>query len=224
MVTGSKRRWIVQIGLTALIAVVAVVLVLFYVTSNQKQSKPVAAKAIRVSSEQLVTKPGTDEPKAVLSVYEDFLCPFCRAFEQEFGPTINDLINSGAVAVDYYPVAILDRPENQNYSSRAGAAAYCVADGSTDIFQRFHLALFAQQPSETGPTFPTDAELIETAREAGSTGSVFDCIKDGRHTAMVQGMAESSGIHATPTLRINGEDYEPSTPDALTEKIKAIVG
>lgn len=224
MVTGSKRRWIVQIGLTALIVVVAVVLVLFYVTSNQKQSNPVAAKAIRVSSEQLVTKPGTGEPKVVLSLYEDFLCPFCRAFEQEFGPTIAVLETSGAVAVDYYPVAILDRPSNQNYSSRAGAAAFCVADQSTDIFERFHTALFAQQPSETGSTFPTDAELAETAREAGATGSVFDCIKDGRHTAMVEGLAESNGIHATPTVRINGEDYEPSTPDDLVAKVKSIVG
>jgi protein-disulfide isomerase len=224
MVTGSKRRWIVQVGLTALIAVVAVVLVLCYVTSNQKQSNPVAAKAIRVSSEQVVTKPGTGEPKVVLSVYEDFLCPYCRAFEEQFGPTIARLIDSGAVAVDYSPVAILDRPENQNYSSRAGAAAYCVADASTDIFQRFHTALFAQQPSETGTSFPTDTELIETAREAGSSGSVFDCIKDGRHVAMVQGMAESSGIHSTPTLRINGEDYEPSTPDELVATVKAIVG
>lgn len=32
---------------------------------------------------------------------------------------------------DYTMVAILDRPSNQSYSSRAGAAAYCVADDDT---------------------------------------------------------------------------------------------
>ena len=55
-------------------------------------------------------------------------------------------------------VAILSRPGNQNYSSRAGAPAYCVADESTDAFRRFHAALFARnQPEETGTTFPDNA-------------------------------------------------------------------
>ncbi|MGZ4511101.1 MAG: hypothetical protein ACXVX4_07085, partial [Mycobacterium sp.] len=31
-------------------------------------------------------------------------------------------------------------------------------------------------------------------------------------------------INATPTIKINGDDYDPSTPDALVAKIKSIVG
>lgn len=76
----------------------------------------------------------------------------------EFGQTINDLIDSGAVAAEYTVVAILDPPTNQDYSSRAGVAMYCVADEDTTsdkpAFRRFHAALYAQQPSETGTTFP----------------------------------------------------------------------
>ncbi|MGH3542923.1 MAG: thioredoxin domain-containing protein, partial [Mycobacterium sp.] len=41
---------------------------------------------------------------------------------------------------------------------------------------------------------------------------------------MVDGMATATGIHATPTIRINGQEYDPSTPDALVAKIKEIVG
>ncbi len=41
---------------------------------------------------------------------------------------------------------------------------------------------------------------------------------------MVDGLASAAGIHATPTVRINGEDYQWSTPDALVAKIKEIVG
>ncbi|WP_115279078.1 thioredoxin domain-containing protein [Mycolicibacterium tokaiense] len=37
---------------------------------------------------------GSAELKAVVSIYEDFLCPACRNFEMEFGTTINDLIDS----------------------------------------------------------------------------------------------------------------------------------
>src|SRR5664279_158242 len=58
--------------------------------------------AIRVASSNLITKPGTAEPKVVLSLYEDFLCPFCARFEQQFGPTVSQLIDDGSVAADYY--------------------------------------------------------------------------------------------------------------------------
>jgi protein-disulfide isomerase len=225
----DRRRnvWI-QIGLTAIVVVFAVALVLYIVTSGSKKPSGGETKSIRVASSSLITKEGTTEPKAVLSLYEDCLCPVCGRFEQQFGPTITQLIESGAIAADYNMVAILDRPSNQNYSSRSGAAAYCVADEDTtpnkEIFRRFHAALYAQQPSETGTVFPTNQQLIETARQAGVTGKVPECINSGRYVDLVDGLAAASNVSATPTVRINGEDYEYSTPDALVAKIKEIVG
>ena len=59
-----------------------------------------------------------------MSFYEDFLCPACGNFERTFGPTVSKLIDTGAIAADYSMVSILDSPKNQNYSSRAGAAAF----------------------------------------------------------------------------------------------------
>ena len=41
---------------------------------------------------------------------------------------------------------------------------------------------------------------------------------------MVRGLAEATGIQSTPTIRINGQDYSPTTPDALVAKIKETVG
>jgi protein-disulfide isomerase len=223
-----KRNVMIQVGLTAIVVVFAVVLVLYIVTSGSKKPTGGEAKSIRVASSKVITKEGTTEPKAVVSMYEDFLCPVCGNFEQQLGPTIGSLIDSGAIAADYYMVAILDRPSNQNYSSRAAAAAYCVADEDTtpdkQFFRRFHAALYAQQPSETGTTFPTNAQLIETARQAGVGGKVPECINSGRYMDMVDGLAAATNVTGTPTVRINGEDYKFSTPDALVAKIKEIVG
>ncbi len=157
-------------------------------------------------------------------MYEDFLCPHCAAFEQQFGPTITKLVDSGVIAADYYMVGILDRPQNQNYSSRAGGAAYCVAEESNDAFRRFHAALYAQQPSETGTSYPDNDRLIELARQAGAAGTVPECIKKGTFVDMVKGLASATGIKATPTIRINGEDYQYSTPEELVAKIRTIVG
>jgi len=41
---------------------------------------------------------------------------------------------------------------------------------------------------------------------------------------LVQGLSQASKINSTPTVRINGEDYQFSTPDAFVAKIREIVG
>lgn len=223
-----KRNLLIQVGLTAIVVIFAVALVLVIVTNAKDKPDAGQAKAIRVATSEVVTKEGSTDPKVVLGVYEDFLCPVCGRFEQQFGPTIAALVQSGAIAVDYNMVAILDRAANDNYSSRAGAAAYCVADEdktpNKEIFSRFHAALYAQQPSEVGTSFPTNKQLIETARQAGAAGSVPDCITNGTYTSMVEGLAAATSVNATPTVRINGEDFQYSTPDALVAKVKEIVG
>jgi len=219
-----KRNLLVQIGLTSVVVVFAVALVLYIVMSADDQPTAGQAQSIRVASANVIKKEGTDEPKAVVSLYEDFLCPHCGAFEQQFGPTINKLVDSGVIAADYYMVAILDRPQNQNYSSRAGGAAYCVAEESNEAFRRFHAALYAQQPDETATTFPDNARLVEVARQAGAAGTVPECIDKGHFVDMVKGLAAATGIKATPTVRINGEDYQYSTPDELITKLRTIVG
>ncbi|CAN5701861.1 DsbA family protein [soil metagenome] len=221
-----KPALAVQIGLTVAVVVCAVAVVLYFVSSGTEGKTQGAreAKGIRVASSALITREGGSEPKVVLSMYEDFLCPYCRAFEQQFGPMVDQLIDSGAVAADYYMVAILDRPQNQNYSSRAGGAAYCAAADSTEVFRRFHAALFAQQPSETGDTFPTDTQLAEVARQAGASPDALACITSGRYADQVKDLAKVTGVHATPTVRINGQDYDVSTPEALASKINVLLG
>jgi protein-disulfide isomerase len=219
-----KRNMLIQIGLTAVVVIFAVALVLYIVMSSDDKPTSGETKSVRVASNSVIKKEGTDEPKAVVSMYEDFLCPHCGAFEQQIGPTISKLIDAGAIAADYYMVGILDRPQNDNYSSRAGSAAYCVADNSVDAFRRFHAALYAQQPSEVGSSFPDNARLVEVARQAGASGTVPDCINKGRYVDMVKGLASATGIQSTPTVRINGEDYQFSTPEDFVNKIKSIVG
>ena len=219
-----KRNLAIQIGLTSIVVIFAVALVLYIVMSNDKKPTSGEVKSIRVASSDVIKKEGSSDPKVVLSLYEDFLCPHCALFEQQFGPTVSKLIDTGAVAADFYMVGILDSPQTQNYSSRAGGAAYCVADENKDAFRRFHAALYAQQPGETATTFPDNEQLITTARLAGAGGGVPDCINKGRYTAMVQGLAAATGIQSTPTIKINGQAYEVSTPDALVAEVKKIVG
>ncbi len=221
-----KRNLAIQIGLTAIVVIFAVGLVLYIVTTNEKKPSEGEIKSIRVASSNVITKEGSSDPKVVLSMYEDFLCPACGNFEKTFGPTVNKLIDSGAVAGDYYMVSILDR-QGDGYSTRASNAGYCVAyaeGGSIEAFRRFHAALYAQQPEEGVGPFPDNARLVEVARQAGVVGGVPDCINNGRYTDMAKGLAKAAGITSTPTIKINGQEYSPTTPEALIAEVEKIVG
>ena len=154
-----------------------------------------------MAAANVVTKDGGTDPKAVVSFYEDFQCPHCAAFEKGFGPTINKLIDTGAVAADYYMVAILNSSANDKYSTRAANAGYCVADADTspakDAFRRFHAALFAQQPAEGSPA-PDNTALVETARQAGVVGNVPDCVNSGKQLRHGRGPGEGRQDHRHP--------------------------
>jgi len=220
-----KRNLFIQLGLTAIVVIFAVGLVLYIVMGHDKNKGNGNAQAVRIASSSVIKKDGSDEPKAVLSLYEDFQCPHCREFEKTYGSTITKLVDSGAIATDYYMVAILDSSMNKNYSTRAANAAYCVGDVDKDAFLRFHGALFAQQPEEGSGSAPDNNALIETARQAGvPTDKVSQCINSGKHTDMVDGLAAAAKISATPTIRLNGQDISPASPEDLIAKVKAVVG
>ena len=221
MTNTKPLRWLTRAAVTAVALMMTVTVDLMLLPSST--ARAVDAKAIRVASSNLIIDRHYGWPAVTLSLYEDSLCPYCRKFENTFGATVDKLIDTGAVAVDYYMVAILDRPE-RDYSSRAGAAAYCVADESIDAFRRFHAALYAHQPPETAASFPDNGALIDTARQAGAGDAAADCINNNTYTEMVAAMAEATDVAHTPTVRINGQDYELSTPDALVARIREIVG
>jgi protein-disulfide isomerase len=220
MANAKRLRPLTRVAVTAVVLMMAVMADLF---AFEPTARAVDAKAIRVASSNLIIDHHYGWPAVVLSMYEDALCPYCRKFEDTFGTTVDKLIDTGAVEANYYMVAILDRPE-RDYSSRAGAAAYCVADESMDAFRRFHAALYTHQPPETAASFPDNAALIDTARQLGAGDATADCINNGTYTEMVAGMAEATNVAHTPTVRINGHDYELSTPEALVATIKEIVG
>ena len=84
-----KRNLAIQLGLTAIVVIFAVALVLYIVMGHDKKTGSGDVQAVRITSNSLIKKDGSDEPKAVLSMYEDFQCPHCRDFEKAFGPTIS---------------------------------------------------------------------------------------------------------------------------------------
>ncbi|WP_440106239.1 DsbA family protein [Streptosporangium sp. H16] len=156
-----------------------------------------------------------------VDVYIDFLCPFCRTFEQTSGPTLNGMVRERAISLVCHPMGFLDRLSTTRYSSRASAASGCAADGGR--FVEYTRALFAGQPPEEGPGL-TDDELIELGGPAGLTGPAFgECVRDGAYldwTAYVTRKAIERGVSATPTVLVEGTPV-PATPEAIVAAVAA---
>src|SRR5882724_509080 len=49
------------------------------------------------------------EGAVAVDAYIDFLCPFCRMFEQESGAALEQMIESGIISLVYHPLGLLDR-------------------------------------------------------------------------------------------------------------------
>ncbi|GAA0399948.1 hypothetical protein GCM10009530_59680 [Microbispora corallina] len=138
-----------------------------------------------------------------IDVFVDFLCPFCRRFEETAGPTLHAMVNGGLATVVYHPMAFLDELSADAYSSRASASSGCASDGGA--FVEYAEALFANQPPEGGPGL-TDDELAEIGRLVGLDGPAFGrCVHAHAYldwAAYVTAMAMERGVSGTPTVLV----------------------
>jgi protein-disulfide isomerase len=158
---------------------------------------------------------------ATVDAYIDFLCPYCRDFELAAGPKLNAMVGDGLIRLVYHPMAFLDEASTTRYSSRAGAAAGCAADGGK--FPEYVRALFGSQPPEGGPGL-TDAELIQLGVSAGLDGEAFGaCVRAGRYLtwpAYVTEAATKADVTSTPTVLVNGAQVAPD-PRAIAQAVGA---
>lgn len=181
---------------------------------------------------------GAKKNAATVTVYLDFQCPGCKAFEEANTPTLEKLADEGSIVLEYKPVSILDRMSSGNeYSTRSANLAACVVDSQPETVRDFFPAMYAQQPEEQG-NGRTDEELLKVAEEAGVDTSkkltsdpeqtVESCVTDQSFKDFVEKSSKEaldSGVEATPWVLINGKQTDKtSDPQALTLEILKATG
>lgn len=182
-------------------------------------------------SETFTTPPGANPPGTAIvlgqgpvtvDLYEDYLCPVCKQFQQTSGATLNQLISDGKIRVNFHPVAFLNRFSTTEYSTRSSAAAGCAAQGGK--FKEFTDQLFARQPAE-GSAGLSDDELIDIGAGVGLNRDDFgSCVNDGKYkgwTEHVTDDASKSGVTGTPTIRVNGKDVADRSPEGIKAAVEA---
>ncbi|MDN5859533.1 MAG: thioredoxin domain-containing protein [Pseudonocardia sp.] len=163
----------------------------------------------------------------VIDVYEDFLCPGCRALENRDGDKIVAALNDGRVTVKYHVLGLLDaRTKPAGYSTRAADAALCAA--AAGIFPAYHEKLFAQQPPEGGAGL-TDEQLVAFGTELGAGGDFATCVQGTTHDAAITKETESAaasaalknpqGAFGTPTVAIGGKRVDINSSSWLDDAV-----
>ena len=220
---GARRRSVgIQLGLAAVL-VGLIGAIAFGVTRDKSTNDAAPVQPPAVARADGAIRIGSADPKVVVTVVEDFQCPACKQFEAAGSATLTELA-TGDVAVDYRPIAILNRMSSTNYSTRAAAAAYCVAEADIGAWPAWHAAMFAQQPAEGGAGL-TDRQIIDIAAAAGITGDpVAQCITSNRYGSYADQnttAATDGGIDHTPTVLVDGKEVQSPTPEALRAAVAA---
>lgn len=191
-----------------------------------------------------LSESGLPDTAPTVTVYLDFQCPGCKAFEDANGQALAQLVEEGTIALEMQPVSILDSASGGNqYSTRSANLMACVADsGQAAQYNDLATTLFANQPSE-GASGMTDEELIGYAEEAGVDVSapisleasggeqpqtVTECVSNttfGDYVESTTQDALAGGLQGTPRVQINGEDVADwSNPETFMTEILQAAG
>jgi protein-disulfide isomerase len=233
----SKKRPVTSRSSTVIAAVVLVlvaVVVIGGVIYQSSRSKPRnegygSAQNSTVQVADRIVRVGAANAPVTVDVYEDFLCPICSEFEKRYGQELAQSLDQGKVAVRYHMLNFLNaRSASKDYSTRAAAAALCVAsDGNGAAFPKFHATLFTTgtQPTESSSTDLSDAQLADLAKTAGASSAGQTCITTGAKKADAtvaaqageQELLNTVGQVGTPTVLKDGKQVNVQNSDWIAQ-------
>jgi protein-disulfide isomerase len=212
----ERRILIAVVAAFVLIVVAAGIGFQAWRTTRSPSAAPSAsasASPVTIANERPIPLGSADAP-VTITLYEDFHCPHCAEFEEQFGPIITQAQDAGTARVELYPMSFIDEG-----SVTAANAMACAAEAG--FGQAYYLGLFANHTLQW-----SDPQLIELASKVGGPPSAtFEtCVKRRAHADWVSSInaaADTNGVTQTPTMLINGKDVDLTTltPDALKAMI-----
>ncbi|MEU0006268.1 thioredoxin domain-containing protein [Streptomyces sp. NPDC006314] len=228
----EKRRRTLIMG-ASVVCVLGLAAVIGVIAANAGKDKgsssagPVVAPSGAQGKDSLAIPVGKDGAKSTLTVWEDFRCPACQAFETAYRPTLHELADAGKLRIEYHLVRLIDGNLGGSGSLRAANAAACAQDAGK--FRDYHDVLYANQPKETDDAYGSDARLIELAGKVRGldTPAFQKCVKDGSHKSWVAKSDKafhSGGFTGTPTVLLGGRNIyqdQAMTPAKLKQMVEA---
>ncbi|MBG7703331.1 thioredoxin domain-containing protein [Streptomyces sp. MC1] len=227
----EKRRRTLIVG-ASVVCVLGLAAVIGVVAANAGKHKsssagPAVAPSGAQGKDGLAIPVGKDGAKSTLTIWEDFRCPACQAFEVAYRPTLHELTDAGKLRIEYHLVRLIDGNLGGTGSLRAANAAACAQDAGR--FRDYHDVLYANQPKETDDAFANNDKLIELAGKVKGldTPAFRKCVQDGTHDGWVDKSNQafrSGGFTGTPTVLLGGKNIyqdQTMTPAKLKQLVEA---
>ncbi|MFN8413290.1 MAG: DsbA family protein [Anaerolineales bacterium] len=201
----SRTITIIVIALGALLLAIA----LIYPNIKPATEVVVPEQVSRPQTEGLTV--GDPNAPAKIEVFEDFQCPACKKFTENFEPRIlSELVNTGKAYYVFHNYPFLDRNSTTKESHDAANASLCANEQGK--FWEYHDTLFANWNGENQGAFKAE-NLIKFATAIGLNESDFAaCVKENRYADEVQktfDLGNSMGVSGTPTVFVNGQEVTP---------------
>ncbi|GHH94818.1 thioredoxin domain-containing protein [Streptomyces capillispiralis] len=224
-----RRTLIVGASVVCVLGLAAVIGVVAANAGNDEESEaagPVVAPSGALGKDGTAIPVGKQGAKATLTVWEDFRCPACKAFEEAFGPTVHELTEAGQLKVEYHLVTLIDGGMGGTGSRTAANAAACAQDAGK--FTAYHEVLFRNQPMESDDAYADSGKLLDLAGKVDGlvTPAFRSCVEDGTHNGWVAKSHQAfqkEGLRGTPTVLFNGENiYQDSsmTPEKFRRMVE----
>jgi protein-disulfide isomerase len=236
---GPVDRKKIVIGAVVVVLLVGAVLGGVIYTNSQKNATE-GQRIATVSSETsyparrdgAVVVVGEDGADVTLDVYEDFLCPACGTFEEQYGDDLERHVADGTVQVRYHMLPMLnERSDPVGYSMDAANAGLCAADAGK--YPEFHLSLFRAQPEEGARGWDSQ-QLVRLGRDLGITAPAFESCVEGdeydglirthfdevRGTPYLRQDHDGEKLFGTPTIAVGEKVVQPSEEDWLDKLVR----
>jgi protein-disulfide isomerase len=227
----ARNRRVAVYGSSFGVVLLAVVLAIVVNQAMVPSAPPLAPTAAVsdttggvASADAMAIPIGEASAPVKLTVYEDFRCSACDAYEKSYQSAYKALVKADKVELLIHPVDLIDNVDGGSGSIEAGNAAACAQNAGK--FEDYHDILYADQPAETDDAFASTATLISYAKQVSGldTASFESCVKSGKYDSWVkQNYRDLEQIDgnstATPTLLANGTKLTLSTPAAFTTQL-----
>ncbi|WCC79318.1 thioredoxin domain-containing protein [Cutibacterium equinum] len=239
--SAKKRRRIIGVIAGVLVAAAIVVSVVFGL-NRKSDDAPTGSQITPPSATKdgiyTLNKDKVKDGAPTLTVFQDYQCPACKATEDLFGKSLNDLSAKGEIKLQYHTLTFLDNNLKNDSSTRAAMAA--AAADVVGHYEAYHDVVYSHQPEEEGAGYTDEQLRKEFATEAGITGkdlTTFQKVYDSKRTQDFVENGNDKGLQelqkfgsaGTPTFLVNGKPWEgwqsfsaaPSADDLLAAIKKA---
>ncbi|GHJ45680.1 hypothetical protein Cs7R123_30220 [Catellatospora sp. TT07R-123] len=204
----KRRKRTLYITIGAVAALVIAGLIGWSLYASSKSGEYTAPRNTNSAGSGVVAGAGP----VTVDEYVDFLCPHCKAFHDDYGAQVKQLVDDKKITLVTHPVAYLDGASTNRYSTRSSAASGCAADEGK--FAEYADALFANQPAE-GTAGPSDDDLVALGKTVGLGDAFGQCVQDKKFVTWADHVtteAGKAGVSGTPTVLVNGKPVQATGP------------